>query len=256
MATAAEIQAEAASLPQNQDALDTLLLKYSPAEMAAAFPQYGSAADYANAASEAAARTQQNAPAQQAAPSGPTLTAEQRDFITWQGQQINPANGRPISDTWASQGITDPFADPRLVNQAQEQIDRAGRREDVFAQAGIAPGDLRPWSDAPPPGSTTTVGGGNVGGGGFTTGPGGGVGIGPGPGGTTPAPGGGGGGTTPPPEALHRQLQYPQESKPFEIGTTPTWAAQTRRRKMTSTGFWPPAATQPVRSTQHCRSGD
>jgi hypothetical protein len=193
MATAAEIQAELAAGPQTQEALDAALLRYSPAEMAAAFPQFGNVADFNNAAAEAAARAQQNAPAQQ--DSGPTLTAEQRDFITWQGQQISPVTGQRISDTWASQGITNPFSDPRLVNQAQEQLDRATRREDLFAQAGINPGDLRPWSDAPPP----TVGGGGLLGGG--TGPrtvvgGGGVTPGtapvPGGGSTTPAPGGGG----------------------------------------------------------------
>ena len=45
MATAAEIQAELAAGPQTQDALDAALLKYSPAEMAAAFPQFGNVAE-------------------------------------------------------------------------------------------------------------------------------------------------------------------------------------------------------------------
>ena len=152
MATAAQIQAEIAAGPQTQDALDAILVKYSPAELAAALPQYGGEADYANARAE----------------------AERREFIAWQAAQPDPTGQGTIGDVFERQGITDPKNDPRLLAQAQQQIDRATRREDLFASVGRDPGDLRPWSDAPPPSvgggfvtgggapSKTVVGGGNV----------------------------------------------------------------------------------------------
>lgn len=139
MATAAQIQAEIAAGPQTQDALDAILVKYSPAELAAALPQYGGEADYANARAE----------------------AERREFIAWQAAQPDPTGQGTIGDVFERQGITDPKNDPRLLAQAQEQIDRATRREDLFSSVGRDPGDLRPWSDAPPP----SVGGVQVGGG-------------------------------------------------------------------------------------------
>jgi hypothetical protein len=197
MATAAEIQAEAAAMPQNQDALDALLLRYSPAEMAAAFPQFGNVADFNNATQEAYARVQQQQQAAERAavqadmaargeeirianPGGSVttqstprpqlsaipqaevdaasarLTPEQKQFIDWQMNQVNSMTGERIGDTYARQGVN-PYANPQ---QAQEQIDRASNREALFAQAGINPGDLRPWSDAPPPTNNTVVGGG------------------------------------------------------------------------------------------------
>ena len=231
MATAAEIQAELVAGPQTQDALDAALLKYSPAEMAAAFPQFGNVADFNNATQQAYARVQQQQQAANRAavqadmaargeeirianPGGSVttqstprpqisgipqsevdaararLTPEQQQFIDWQITQVNSMTGERIGDAYARQGVN-PYANPA---QAQAQIDRATNREELFAQAGINPGDLRPWSDAPPP----TVGGGGllgggtaprtvVGGGGVTPG-------------TAPATGGGllGGGTTAP----------------------------------------------------------
>ena len=136
MATAAQIQAEAAALPQTQDALDALLVKYSPGELAAAFPGYSQDdIDTARAA------------------------AEQREFINWQMQQPAPAGQGTIGDVFAAQGITDPKNDPRVLAQAQEQIDRAARREDMYAQAGVAAPDVRPWSDAPVPTGGAVAGG-------------------------------------------------------------------------------------------------
>jgi hypothetical protein len=140
MATAAQIQAEIAAGPQTQDALDAILVKYSPAELAAALPQYGSVDDYATA----------------------RAAAEQREFIAWQAEQPNPLGQGTLADVFASQGITDPKNDPRLLAQAQEQINRASRREDMYAQAGVAPGDFRPWSDAPVPTGGTVAGGGTA----------------------------------------------------------------------------------------------
>ena len=65
-----------------------------------------------------------------------------------------------------------------------------------------------------------------------------------------------------PPQALlgcqpvaQGQAQPTLAFNPSSSGTTPTWAAQTHRRKVTSTDSWPPAALQPERSMQHCLSG-
>jgi len=129
MATAAEIQAEIAAGPQTQDALDAILVKYSPADLAAAYPQY-SEDEYITA----------------------KAAAEQREFIAWQATQPDPFGQGTIGDVFAKQGITDPKNDPRLLAQAQQQIDRAGRREDLYASVGQDPGDLRPWTAA----TTTT----------------------------------------------------------------------------------------------------
>ena len=68
-------------------------------------------------------------------------------FIAWQGEQINPFTGKPIAETWAAQGISNPYEDPRIQSQAVEQVQRADRREDLFQSQGVAaPTDLtRPW---------------------------------------------------------------------------------------------------------------
>lgn len=187
MATAAQIQAELAAGPQTQAALDAALLKYSPAEMAAAFPQFGNVADFNNATREAYARTQVQQqtenraavradmaangeevrvanpggdvviqgtprPAMSAIPQSEIdaararLTPEQQQFIDWQMQQINPMTAQRIGDEYARQGVN-PYLNPQ---QAQDQIDRASRREELFAQAGVQPGDLRPWTSGAP----------------------------------------------------------------------------------------------------------
>jgi hypothetical protein len=195
MATIDQIKAEIAAGPQTQEALDAALLKYSPEAMAAAFPEFGNVADYNNAAREAYARTQAQ---QQAAnreavradmaangeefrvanPGGnveikstpyPTmsaipqseldaararLTPEQQQFIDWQMQQINPMTAQRIGDEYARQGVN-PYLNPQ---QAQDQIDRASRREELFAQAGVQPGDLRPWTSGAPAPTPTPSG--------------------------------------------------------------------------------------------------
>jgi hypothetical protein len=172
--TAAQIQAELAAGPQTQEALDAALLKYSPAEMAAAFPQYGNVADFNNAALEAAQRVEQqtreqnreamradpgNAVTTVSAPPNPQmsdvplseleaarnrLTPEQRQFIDWQVTQINPNTGQRIIDEYKRQGAN-PYASGE---RAQEQIDRAKNREALFTQAGVAPtADIAPWTN-------------------------------------------------------------------------------------------------------------
>jgi hypothetical protein len=64
--------------------------------------------------------------------------AETDAFIAWQGQQISPVTGKPISETWAAQGISNPYEDPRIQKQAVEQVQRADRRADLFQSQGVA----------------------------------------------------------------------------------------------------------------------
>ena len=185
----AALRASIQAGPQTQEALDAALLTYTPAQLAAAFPEYGNVADYNNATREAYARVEQQrqaanreaARADMAAkgedvrianPGGsvttqstppPTmspipqseidaakknLTPEQLKFIDWQMQQPNPYGSGTLADLYAAQGVN-PYANPA---QAQAQIDRAGRREELFDQAGVPPGDLRPWNTPTPPG--------------------------------------------------------------------------------------------------------
>lgn len=64
--------------------------------------------------------------------------AETDAFIAWQGQQISPVTGKPISETWAAQGISNPYEDPKIQKQAVEQVQRADRRADLFQSQGVA----------------------------------------------------------------------------------------------------------------------
>ena len=242
MATAAQIQAEIAAGPQTQDALDAILVKYSPADLAAAFPQFGGEEQYATARAE----------------------AEQREFIAWQASQPSPYGQGTIGDIFAAQGITDPKNDPRLLAQAQERIDRAQQREALFEQAGINPGDLRPWSESnwretqaaaqqaeaarqarieaaevAAGGPRTVVGGG------FVVGGGGGGGVTPG---AAPATGGGllGGGTTPAPSPttpaapaapVNPRIQAIQQWYAANAGRTDPQAQGDLNRFLATSGF-------------------
>ena len=80
-------------------------------------------------------------------------TDEQKQFIAWQGNQTDKL-GRKISDTWAARGITDPYSDPALVAQANQQVIRAQDRESV----GASPSQTRPWSSTTVPTGTTSTG--------------------------------------------------------------------------------------------------
>lgn len=75
--------------------------------------------------------------------------SETARFIQWQGSQYDPNNGGTVRETWARQGISDPYADPRLVSQAQNQIDRADNRTALFNQNGVTPpgSQIAPWND-------------------------------------------------------------------------------------------------------------
>lgn len=75
--------------------------------------------------------------------------SETARFIQWQGSQPDPVTGQPLRETWARQGISDPYADPKLVAQAQDQIDRADSRTALFNQSGVTPpgSQIAPWND-------------------------------------------------------------------------------------------------------------
>jgi hypothetical protein len=70
-------------------------------------------------------------------------------FLQWQGSQPNPNGSGTIGEVWARQGISNPYGDPRLVSQAQQQIDRADNRTALFNQSGVTPpaGQIEPWND-------------------------------------------------------------------------------------------------------------
>lgn len=70
-------------------------------------------------------------------------------FLQWQGSQPNPNGSGTIGEVWARQGIANPYGDPRLVSQAQEQINRADNRTALFNQSGVTPpaGQIEPWND-------------------------------------------------------------------------------------------------------------
>jgi hypothetical protein len=75
--------------------------------------------------------------------------SETARFIQWQGSQPDPATGRPIRETWARQGISDPYSDPTIVRAAVGQTDRAEARTELFNQNGVTPpgSTIAPWND-------------------------------------------------------------------------------------------------------------
>jgi hypothetical protein len=74
--------------------------------------------------------------------------SETARFIQWQGSQPG-LDGRPLRETWARQGISDPYSNPAIVGQAVKQIDRADARTELFNQSGVTPpaGQIAPWND-------------------------------------------------------------------------------------------------------------
>jgi hypothetical protein len=70
-------------------------------------------------------------------------------FIQWQGSQPDVATGRPIRETWARAGISDPYSNSAIVDKAIGQINRAENRTALFNQSGVTPpaGQIAPWND-------------------------------------------------------------------------------------------------------------
>lgn len=75
--------------------------------------------------------------------------SETARFIQWQGSQPDPTTGRPIRETWARQGIADPYSNPTIVGTAVGQIDRADDRTALFNRSGVNPplSQIAPWND-------------------------------------------------------------------------------------------------------------
>ena len=78
---------------------------------------------------------------------------EQKKFIAWQGEQLNPVTGRKIKEDWAARGITDPYSDPSLLTGAQKQIDTGKSRESMGRDPSVA----RPWLSTPVPTGAPTA---------------------------------------------------------------------------------------------------
>lgn len=62
-----------------------------------------------------------------------------KNIIAWRQEQVDPLMQVRVGDTWANQGIEDPFNEPHLISQAQEILEAAQRR---FA---MNPGTKAPW---------------------------------------------------------------------------------------------------------------
>jgi hypothetical protein len=75
--------------------------------------------------------------------------SETARFIQWQGSQYDPNNGGLVRETWARQGISDPYSDPTIVRAAVGQTDRAEARTELFNQNGVTPpgSTIAPWND-------------------------------------------------------------------------------------------------------------
>jgi hypothetical protein len=106
MATAEEIRAAIQAGPQTQAALDQAFATYTPAQLAAAFPEYGSEAQYATAAAASKARLEDTTVAgptggaPYVAPGGSKSSGYSRDYTpaelasiraVWAGNQNTPA---------------------------------------------------------------------------------------------------------------------------------------------------------------------
>jgi hypothetical protein len=152
--------------PQTQAALDAAMLKYTPAQLQAAFPEYGRVSDYNSAAQDAYARQEQKdtegrrtnpnyvstavggpvvskvpqseidagkAAAQQAVKEG-KLSQEDYDFLVWRQNETSGMSQQKISEDYARQG-RNPY-DPESWKIAKEANANAKSRNDLLAQNG------------------------------------------------------------------------------------------------------------------------
>ena len=177
-----QLRNEYAAGPKTQDALDKLLLKYPPAAMQAEFPEFGNVGNYNNATMEAYYRQEQKTreanreamrglgqgiavanpggDVQMSSPGAPKMSAipqselaaaraklspEQAALIDWRLAQVNPMTGQRVADDYIRQG-SNPYAG-NAAAQAQEQLDRAGRREELLSQSGVSTAGIAPWED-------------------------------------------------------------------------------------------------------------
>jgi hypothetical protein len=153
--------------PQTQDALDIAMMTYTPAQLQAAFPEYGRVSDYNSAAQEAQARQEvkdrearradpsyvsvaastpkvsavpqseidaAKAAAQQAVKDG-KLSQEDYDFLVWRTNEINPMSQQKIGQDYATQG-SNPY-DPKNWDIAKEANATAKSKNELYAQNGL-----------------------------------------------------------------------------------------------------------------------
>ena len=152
--------------PQTNDALDAAMLKYTPAQLQAAFPEFGRVSDYNSAAQAAYARQEAKdtegrrtnpnyvstavggpivskvpqseidagkAAAQQAVKEG-KLSQEDYDFLVWRQNETSGMSQQKISEDYARQG-RNPY-DPESWKIAKEANANAKSRNDLLAQNG------------------------------------------------------------------------------------------------------------------------
>jgi hypothetical protein len=75
------------------------------------------------------------------APNKEGTPEEVKNFIKWQMSQANPFGQGTMADVFAKQGITDPYSNPIVQQQAQEQLKGQDRRDAMYAaaQMGLDP---------------------------------------------------------------------------------------------------------------------
>lgn len=73
--------------------------------------------------------------------------ASDKAYIDWMLTQPNPLGQGTVADVYKAQGV-DPYTDPRVVSQAREQNERAGRRVDMYGGVAGAPMEqIAPWQN-------------------------------------------------------------------------------------------------------------
>jgi hypothetical protein len=153
MATAAEIRASILAGPQTQAALDQALTTYTPAEMAAAFPEYGGEEQYKTAAKAAAEKAAASSNAAQpsyaeqvaqwragAIASG--ATPQQIAYLDYRIKEIDPMLHTVIGDQMAAANMN-PYS-ASLLNMASDVNTRANDRTALTGQ-NTTPWDQPNW---------------------------------------------------------------------------------------------------------------
>ena len=150
MATAAQIRESILAGPQTQAALDQALTTYTPAEMAAAFPEYGGETQYASAAADAAARAAASSAAQpsyeeqvaqwRAGAIAAGATPAQIAYLDWKQKEIDPMLQVPIGVGQKARG-ENPYSIPYL-KQAASVNETVDRRTELTGQ------NTTPWQQS------------------------------------------------------------------------------------------------------------
>ncbi len=145
---AAAIRAEIKAGPQTQAALDAALLKYTPAQMAAAFPEFGNVADFNNATLDAYNRTQEQARLAQKQAVRADMAAKGEEFrianpggnVTTTSTSRPTMSAIPQSEIDAARAKLTPeqrnYIDWKIEQTDPMQHERVG---DQFARAGVNP---------------------------------------------------------------------------------------------------------------------